>query len=89
MKNRIPTEMVKSRSRKMTMIAQNITTEKNKTYKGKTLKVLITSKGTPGSVLSRADNYKPVIIKQSLPLGTFQEVEITDTTTGYLIGTLK
>jgi len=89
MKNRIPTEMVKSRSRKMTMIAQHITTEKNKTYKGKTLKVLITSKGTPGSVLSRSDNYKPVIIKQPLPLGTFQKVEITDTTTGYLIGTLK
>ncbi len=89
MKPRIPTEIVKTRSRKISKIAETITTEKNNAYKGKTFTVLVTSKGTPGSVMSRAYNYKPVVIKESLRLGEFQQVEITDTTRGYLIGMLK
>ena len=89
LKHRIPTEIVKMRSRTISRIAEQITTEKNNAYIGKTFTVLTTSKKTSGSVISRAQNYKPVVIKKDLLLGEFQQVNITDATSGYLIGTLK
>jgi MiaB-like tRNA modifying enzyme len=89
MKQRIPTDIVKQRSTNLTQIAKMITTEKNNSYIGESMSVLITEKGRSQSMLARADNYKPVVIKQSLPIGKQVRVTITDATEIYLIGMLK
>ncbi len=89
MKNRIPTDIVKQRSRTITEIAMTLTEQKNKSYIGSELSVLITHQKKSGSVLGRAPNYKAVVIKKQLPLGEYQLVKITDATPYYLIGTLK
>jgi MiaB-like tRNA modifying enzyme len=89
MNNRIPTDIVKQRSRQLSAIAEEITAKKNEHYIGMTLPVLITQQKTTGSVIGRASNYKPVVIKETLPLGKWVQVKITDSTAIYLSGILK
>jgi MiaB/RimO family radical SAM methylthiotransferase len=89
MKQRIPTEIVKERSRLLSSIAQNITMEKNKSFIGQICEVLLLEREKPGSVMGRTDTYKPVVIQQDLPLGTTVSVRIQNATASYLIGILK
>ena len=48
--------------------------------------VLITERIKAGSVLARNDNYSPIVVKEILPLGSWQNVKIIDSTDAYLIG---
>lgn len=53
----------------------------NKEYIGSIVKTLITSKGfRDGTVVGRAFNYKPVIVRESLSLGALVNVVIKDAT---------
>jgi MiaB/RimO family radical SAM methylthiotransferase len=88
-KGLIPTHITKQRSRDFTTTAHSITLEKNKSHIGNTCEVIVIEQGRPGSVIARTDSYKPVVIKQNIPLGTQVQVTIIDATEIYLIGMLK
>ena len=54
-----------------------------------TKRILITEVGKDNSVMGRADNYQPIVVKQELELGTFEKVKIVDATDSYLIGEIQ
>lgn len=86
---RLPTEIVKKRSKQLTDLCTHISRENNESFIGKTCTVLITEKGKGDTVVGRCESYKPVVIHESVDLGRFISVEITDAETAYLVGTLK
>ena len=79
MKGRIKTEVVKNRSRILTNLSNKISKENNLRHVGKRYKILITKKGKNNTFIGRAENYKPVIIKQNVKIGSLIPVEIIDT----------
>lgn len=76
----------KERSRDMTLAYHRIALEENQGMVGTQVKVLVTEKGTPGSVITRDQNYNYIVIKEELPPGERFNVEITDAKTTYLLG---
>ena len=89
MKERIPTEIVKQRSRVLTDICQKLTKQRNKSYLGETMQVITIKKSGQQSTMARSTNYKPVIIQQSIPLGKTKMVEIIKASSTHLVGMLK
>ncbi len=87
MKNRIPTEIVKDRSRKLTKICKNVTKQINKKHIGKKYTVLITKKEDE-FFFGRAENYKPVIIKENVRFGEFFPLKIINSADIHLFGKL-
>lgn len=86
---RIPTEIAKDRSRRLTKFCKELTLKRNEQYLGKTMQVLTLKKGKDHSIISRSTNYKPVIIKKRVALGKRRAVEIIDATDTFLVGMLK
>jgi MiaB-like tRNA modifying enzyme len=82
----LPGKVVKARSRAMTDLRFKISEELNKREIGNTYRLLITERVKVGSVLGRTDNYMPVVVKKSLPLGIWLDVEVIEAMNSYLIG---
>ncbi len=77
----IPDPIKKARSKILEKIIEDIGLSINKEYIGSRAKAIIVEKGfRPGSVVARLYNYKPVVIKEELPLGKWVEVEIEQAT---------
>jgi MiaB/RimO family radical SAM methylthiotransferase len=88
LKGRIPTHVVKDRSRIISELCSHISQEKNKEHLGKTYMVLVTEKGKQKTFAGRAENYKQVIMKEPVALGTVVQVEIIDAAATHLVGKL-
>jgi MiaB-like tRNA modifying enzyme len=88
MKGRIPTHVVKERSKRTTEICSKISREKNKEHIGKTYMVLVTEKGKQKTFTGRAENYKQVVLTEPVAIGDFVHVEIIDAAPTYLVGKL-
>jgi MiaB-like tRNA modifying enzyme len=88
MKGRIPTHVAKERSQLITETCGNISKEKNKEHIGKTYTVLVTEKGKQKTFAGRAENYKQVILKEPVAIGTLVQVEIIDASLTHLVGKL-
>lgn len=89
MKQRIPTEIVKSRSKDLTILASSISYEKNRHHIGKRYTILITEKGKKQSMIGRNNQYKPVVITEPVFIGDVVDVEIIDAKQTHLFGILK
>lgn len=89
MKGRIPTEIVKERSKLLTGLCRDISRKRNKRYIGRTEQILLLEKGKDDTLVGRTDSYKPVVIKEDGKLGEFVTVGIVDAKDTYLVGTLK
>jgi tRNA A37 methylthiotransferase MiaB len=89
MNGRIQTEIVKQRSRELTILCKKLTRDRNNRYLGKTMNVLTVTKGTKQTTIARSMNYKPVIIPKQIPLGEQRLVEIINATETHLVGMLK
>jgi len=89
MKDRIPTDIVKNRSKRLTDLIPQISLERNQVYIGQEVRVLTIEKGKDTTVVGRTDTYKPVVLKEKIELGIFTEVTIVDAKETYLVGTLK
>ncbi len=85
-KDKIHGRIQKERSRILTKTRFEISKNLNDQAIGETKRILITEFGKDNSVMGRADNYQPVVVKQKLKLGTFKNVDIVDATDSYLIG---
>lgn len=78
---------MKERSSSLNDLKTEIALENNKKLLNNQQKVLITEKGSKGGYLGRSNSYKTVVVEEA-PLGTFQDVKITQYKSTYLRGTL-
>ncbi|HWR27724.1 MAG TPA: tRNA (N(6)-L-threonylcarbamoyladenosine(37)-C(2))-methylthiotransferase [Candidatus Thermoplasmatota archaeon] len=88
MKGRIPTHVVKTRSKQATEVCAKLSLEKNKQHLGKTYSVLVTEPGKKKTVTGRSDSYKQVVLTEPVPIGSFVQVKIIHATSTYLVGKL-
>ena len=88
MPGRVPTHIVKQRSRELTNVCKTITEEKNKEHIGNQYTVLITKKSNNQQVIGRTLDYKPVLLPVSIPIGSFVDVKIYDADAIHLYGNL-
>jgi len=88
MQGRIPTELVKDRSKILSEFCSTISETKNKKYLGKKFTILVTEKGKNNTYMGRAYNYKPIVVTEKVNIGEFVSVEIVDSASNYLFGKL-
>ena len=88
MKGRIPTKVAKERSKQLTQLCTRLSEEINAAHVGRETTVLVTESGKGNTVVARAENYKPIILKKPVELGTFHKIEIIDAKATYLVGKL-
>ncbi|RLI62612.1 MAG: hypothetical protein DRO67_06985, partial [Candidatus Asgardarchaeum californiense] len=88
MRGRLPTEIVKKRSKLLTGICNELSKEKNKDYVGKKYTILVTEKGKNETFVGRSENYKPIVVNEKVNLGSFVDVEIIKASSTYLVGKL-
>lgn len=77
---------LKRRSRILTALCKKIALHQNKRFVGKKMRIIVTEKGSKGSFIGRAQNYKSVAIKENR-LGEFVSVRINKAFPTYLSGT--
>lgn len=75
------------RSAELTKVKNETERDVNSGMVGRTCRALATEVGKDGTIL-RTGNYRPVVIRKDIPLGTFTDVEVTDCMPTYLIGRL-
>jgi len=78
-------ETMKKRSRDLNDLKVAIASHNNQRLMGTNQKILITAKGSKGGFIGRTNSYKTVVVEKAL-LGTFHDVEITQTLSTYLKG---
>ena len=76
----------KDRSRELTQLRFAVASERNKAWIGRTLVALSTEEGKNKSTILRNDEYKQVVVPESLVLGRYYKVKVVDATPTYLIG---
>lgn len=81
----IPDWIKKERSRKLTSLCRQISYSTNRRFLGSEQKVLATRDGKNGTILSRTDSYRPVILKSG-NIGEFYKVKIANFAENYLVG---
>ena len=89
MRGRIPTEIVKERSRYLSSLCRQISLEKNQAFIGRKEMILTMEHGKNNTIVGRTRSYKPVVLREKVALGTFVSVEIIDAKETFLVGTLK
>ncbi|HEX9908908.1 MAG TPA: tRNA (N(6)-L-threonylcarbamoyladenosine(37)-C(2))-methylthiotransferase [Thermoplasmata archaeon] len=78
--------MAKDRSREITSVRFAVAKELNDGWVGRMATALATERGKGKSTIARTDEYKQVVVPETLPLGMFYKVEITGATPTYLTG---
>lgn len=86
MDQKVPGWKAKERSRELTTLRFEIAEKINESLIGKKELILVTEEGKNGSVIGRTDSYKPVVVKEELPLGEYVMVEITEAAPTHLFG---
>jgi MiaB-like tRNA modifying enzyme len=79
----IPPKTMRERSKFLSEIKSEITSNENRELVGTIQNVLVVEKGSKGGLIAKTDSYIPVIIDDA-ELGTFVRVKITDATATYL-----
>ncbi|MCQ2070419.1 MAG: tRNA (N(6)-L-threonylcarbamoyladenosine(37)-C(2))-methylthiotransferase [archaeon] len=78
--------ILKDRSTELTQVKNETEGDVNSALVGKIVDTIVTERSSDGSVITRTDNYRPVAIKEDIPLGSFIKVEITESHPTYLVG---
>jgi MiaB-like tRNA modifying enzyme len=86
MEDKVPGWESKERSRELTKLRFEIGSEKNQNLMGSIFGVMTTEHVKAGTTMARTDSYRPVVLPEELPLGTFLDVEIVAATDAYLKG---
>ena len=85
---RVDGRIVKKRSRELTNLRKDLGAKSFKRFVGRETSVLTVENKRKGSTLCRDDNYRPIILKQELPLGEFYDVKIIDSEYGFMTAVL-
>lgn len=81
---RVDGRIVKKRSRELTNLRKELGAKSFKRFVGRETSVLTVENKRKGSTLCRDDNYRPIILKQDLPLGEFYDIKIIDSEYGFM-----
>ncbi len=81
---KVNSNTIKSRSQELTELRKKLGAKSFKRFVGRKTTVLAVENQKLGSTLCRDDNYRPIIIKENLPLGEFYDVLITESSWAYL-----
>lgn len=76
----------KERSTELTEVKNATENDVNTNMIGRTYRALVSETSADGSVIARTGNYRPVVIKEDIPLGTFIDATVTDCRPTYLLG---
>ncbi len=82
---KLPTNIIKERSRIVSELCAEMKLKRNEQLVGKEFSVLVTEKYRE-KAQGRTDFYRPVLLEQDVELGSFYRVEIVDARSNYLIG---
>ena len=85
---RIDGRIVKKRSRELTNLRKELGAKSFKRFIGRQTSILTVENQRSGSTLCRDDNYRPIILKEELPLGEFHDVKIIDSEYGFMTAVL-
>jgi len=88
MKGRLKTETVKQRSKILSELCRKISKENNSKYMRKRFTVVFTELGKNNTFVGRAENYKPVVLKEKVEIGKFIPVKIKKAFSTYLFGSI-
>jgi threonylcarbamoyladenosine tRNA methylthiotransferase CDKAL1 len=84
--NKVDTSVKKNRSRRLTILVNEILEENNKSWIGWTGPVIVTEKGSRGGLMCRNPSYKPIIINDDIEIGTTVSIRIVDAERTHLFG---
>ena len=76
----------KERSTELTEVKNATENDVNTNMIGRTYRALVSETSADGSVIARTGNYRPVVIKEDISLGTFIDATVTDCRPTYLLG---
>jgi len=82
----MPDRIKKERSRLLRTLAEEIAREKNVSWKGRTVPVMITESIRPGSSMGRTREYRGVVLEGDLCPGTVLPVRLVEDRTYYFTG---
>jgi threonylcarbamoyladenosine tRNA methylthiotransferase CDKAL1 len=85
-KNQVPGWVSKERSRELSKLRFEISSEVNASLVGRMENVLVTEEGKNNTSIARTSSYKPVVLPGRLSMGTALEVEIVDSAPTHLFG---
>jgi len=85
---RIDGRIVKNRSRELTILRKQLGAKSFGRFVGRETSILTVENQRKGSTLCRDNNYRPVILKEELPLGEFYDVKIIDSEYGFMTAVL-
>ncbi|AMK14289.1 MiaB-like tRNA modifying enzyme [methanogenic archaeon mixed culture ISO4-G1] len=77
--------ILKERSTELTELKNQVEGDVNSRLIGREYRALATEVGKEGTIV-RTGNYRPVVIREEIPLGTFVDVKVTDSRPTYLFG---
>ena len=77
--------ILKERSTELTELKNQVEYDVNKRLIGYRFRALATEVGKEGTIV-RTEYYRPVVIREDIPLGTFLDVEVIDCRSTYLLG---
>ena len=77
--------ITKERSAELTKMKNDTELDVNSSMVGRCYRTLATEKGKEGTIV-RTENYRPIVIRDEIPLGTFVDVEVTENRPTYLLG---
>ncbi|MDH4123488.1 MAG: tRNA (N(6)-L-threonylcarbamoyladenosine(37)-C(2))-methylthiotransferase [Thermoplasmata archaeon] len=86
---RVPGWRAKNRSRELTRKRFDVSLEKNRKKIGRVIPVIVTEKGTDGTMISRSENYEQIIIEEGISLGASATVKINDCSPIHLKGMIS
>lgn len=78
--------ILKDRSTELTEEKNRVESEINGKLVGKKFRAIVSEQSPDGSIIARTDNYRPIAIKESLPLGTVIDTVVTGSHATYLVG---
>jgi threonylcarbamoyladenosine tRNA methylthiotransferase CDKAL1 len=82
----MPSRFKKDRSRRITRLWQEIAGRRNGWNLGKTLDAKVTERGRGGTVMARSENYRKIVVRGPMDLGSVHRFKIVKTTPFYLKG---
>ena len=86
---KLPTKLVKERSRMLTALAGKIALERNRRWLGWEGEILIDEHGLHGTMVGRNYAYKPIVVNEKLKLGEMVRVKISKSFQNYLEGEIS
>lgn len=78
--------ILKERSTELTEVKTETEADVNSALVGRTFDALVSERSADGSVIARTGNYRPIAIREDIPLGTFIRAEVTESHPTYLTG---